>query len=189
MFAIPEQFSAATKSQIEAQLAVMNSFASTAFDSMQKVVDLNLNVVKSSLQESSAAAHQLFTAKDPQEFFSLSSAQAQPTAEKAIAYSRHLASIATSTQAEFAKTAETQIAETNRKVMSLIEELSKNAPAGSENAVAILKSAIGNANASYDQLSKTAKQAVETMEGNLTAAASQFVNAAEKTTSRSRKPA
>ena len=189
MFSIPEQFSAATKSQFEAQFAIMNSFASTAFDSVQKIVDLNLNVVKSSLQESGATAQQLITAKDPQEFFSLSSAQAQPNAEKALAYSRHLASIATSTQAEFAKTAETQIAETNRKVLSLVEELSKNAPAGSENAVALLKSAIGNANAGYDQLSKTAKQAVETLEGNLSAAASQFVNAAEKTTTRSRKSA
>jgi phasin family protein len=189
MFAIPEQFSAATKNQFEAQLAVMNSFASTAFESVQKIVDLNLNVVKSSLQESSATAHQLMTAKDPQEFFTLTSAQAQPNAEKAIAYSRHLASIATSTQAEFAKTTETQIAEANRKVMSLVEELSKNAPAGSENAVAMLKSAIGNANAGYDQFSKTAKQAVETLEGNLNTAASQFVSAAEKTTTRSRKSA
>lgn len=189
MFSIPEQFSAATKNQFEAQFAILNSFASTAFDSVQKIVDLNLNVVKSSLQESSVTTQQLITAKDPQEFFSLSSAQAQPNAEKALAYSRHLASIATSTQAEFAKTAETQIAETNRKVLSLIEELSKNAPAGSENAVAMLKSAIGNANAGYDQFSKTAKQAVETLEGNLNAAASQFVNAAEKTTTRSRKSA
>jgi len=189
MFAIPEQFSATTKNQFEAQLAVMNSFASTAFDSMQKIVDLNLNAVKSSLQESSATAHQLFTAKDPQEFFALSSAQAQPTAEKAIAYSRHLASIASSTQAEFAKATETQIAETNRKVLALIEELSKNAPAGSENAVAMLKSAIGNANAGYDHFSKTAKQAAETLEGNLNAAASQFVSEAEKTAARSSKSA
>lgn len=189
MFSIPEQFSAATKSQFESQFAILNSFAATAFDSMQKIVDLNLNVVKSSLQESGLTAQQLITAKDPQEFFSLTSAQAQPTAEKALAYSRHLAGIATSTQAEFAKTAETQIAESNRKVLSLVEELSKNAPPGSENAVAILKSAIGNANAGYDQFSKTAKQAVETLEGNLNAAASQFVTAAEKTTTRTRKAA
>lgn len=189
MFAIPEQFSAATKNQFESQLAIMNSLASTAFDSAQKIMDLNLNVVKSSLQESGSAAQQLFTAKDPQEFFSLSAAQAQPNAEKALSYSRHLASIISGTQAEFAKAAETQIAETNRKVLSLIEELSKNAPAGSENAIAILKSAIGNANAGYDQFSKTTKQAVEALEGNLSAAASQFVNAAEKTSTRARKAA
>ena len=189
MFTIPEQFSTATKNQFEAQLAILNSFASTAFDSVQKIVDLNLNVVKSSLQESSATAQQLISAKDPQEFFSLGTAQAQPTAEKALAYSRHLASIASSTQAEFAKVAETQIAETNRKVLSLVEELSKNAPAGSENAIAIIKSAIGNANAGYEQLSKTTKHAVETLEGNLNAAASQFVNATEKTTARARKSA
>jgi phasin family protein len=185
MFTIPEQFSAATKHQFEAQLAILNSLASTTFDSVQKIVDLNLNAAKTSLQESSATAQKLATAKDPQEFFSLSASHAQPNAEKA--YGRHLASIATSTQAEFTKAAETQIAETNRKVLSLIDELSKNAPAGSENAISILKSAIGNANAGYEQLSKTTKQAVEALEGNLNAAANQFVSAAEKTTTRTRK--
>lgn len=187
MFTIPEQFSAATKHQFESQLAILNSLASTTFDSVQKIVDLNLNAAKTSLQESSATAQKLATAKDPQEFFSLSASHAQPNAEKALAYGRHLASIATSTQAEFTKAAETQIAETNRKVLSLIDELSKNAPAGSENAVAILKSAIGNANAGYEQLSKTTKQAVEALENNLNSAANQFVSAAEKTTTRSRK--
>ncbi len=189
MFAIPEQFSAATKNQFETQLAILNSFTSTAFDSMQKIVDLNLNVVKSSLQEAGATTQQLISAKDPQEFFSLSTAQAQPTAEKALAYSRHLAGIASSTQAEFSKAAETQITETNRKVLSLVEELSKNAPAGSENAIAIIKSAIGNANAGYEQLSKTTRHAIETLEGNLNAATSQFVGATEKTTTRTRKSA
>ena len=41
MFTIPEQFSAATKHQFEAQLAILNSLASTTFDSVQKIVDLN----------------------------------------------------------------------------------------------------------------------------------------------------
>jgi phasin family protein len=187
MFSIPEQFSNATKTQFEAQLAMMTALTNKAFESVEKIVDLNMSAVKASLEESTAAAKQILTAKDPQEFFSLSAAQNQPNTEKALAYGRHLASIATSAQAEFTKAAEAQIADTSRKVMELVEEVSKNAPAGSENAVAMMKSAIGNANAGYEQLSKNTKQAVDALEGNLNNAVSQFTQAAEKTSSRAKK--
>jgi phasin family protein len=180
MFAIPEQFSNATKANFESQFAILASLTSKAFEGMEKLIDLNISAAKASLEESSAATRQLLSAKDPQEFFSLSAAQAQPNAEKAVSYGRQLASIAAGTQAEFTRAAETQIAETNRKVISLVDEVSKNAPAGSENVVAVLKAAIGNASAGYEQLSKTAKQAIETLEGNMNAAVSQFTEAAQK---------
>lgn len=182
MFSIPEQFSNATKANFEAQFAIFSALTNKAFEGVEKIVDLNLTAAKASLEESSITAKQLMSAKDPQEFFSLASAQAQPTAEKTMAYGRHLANIASSTSAEFSKAAETQIAETNRKVISLVEEVSKNAPAGSENAVAMFKSALGNANAGYEQFSKTAKQAAETIEGNVAQAVNQFSAAAAKVT-------
>jgi phasin family protein len=184
MFSFPEQFSAATKTNFEAQLALITALTNKAFESVEKVIDLNMNVAKASLEESTANVQQLMSAKDPQEFFSLSSAQAQPTAEKAFAYSRHLASIASSAQAEFAKAAEAQIAETNRKVIALVDEVSKNAPAGSENAIAFVKSAIGNANAGYEQVTKTTKQAVEALETNMNTAANQLFQAAAKANGR-----
>jgi phasin family protein len=180
MFSIPEQFSNATKANFEAQFAIFSTLTNKAFEGVEKFVDLNLTAAKASLEESSATTKQLLAAKDPQEFFSLAAAQAQPNAEKTIAYGRHLATIASSTGAEFSKAAETQIAETNRKVISLVEEVSKNAPAGSENAVALFKSAIGNANAGYEQFTKTAKQAVESLETNVSAAVNQFTAAAAK---------
>ena len=180
MFSIPEQFSNATKANFDAQFAIFSALTSKAFEGVEKFVDLNLTAAKASLEETSATTKQLLSAKDPQEFFSLASAQAQPSAEKTIAYGRHLATIASSTSAEFSKAAETQIAETNRKVISLVEEVSKNAPAGSENAVALFKSAIGNANAGYEQFTKTAKQAVESIETNLASAVNQFSAAAAK---------
>jgi phasin family protein len=177
----PEQFSAATKANFEAQIAMLTALTNKTFESVEKIIDLNMNVAKASLEESTATAKQILAAKDPQEFFSLTASQAQPTAEKAIAYGRHLANIASSAQAEFTKAAEEQIAETNRKVIALVEEVTKNAPAGSESAVAFVKSAIGNASAGFEQLSKTTKQAAETMEANMNTATSQFVQAAEKT--------
>jgi phasin family protein len=180
MFTTPEQFSAAAKANFEAQIAAISGFTTQAFENVAKIVDLNLNVAKNTFDESKAAAQLLLAAKDPQEFFKLSAAQAQPSAEKALEYGRSLAGIATSTQAEFTKAAEAQIAETNRKVIELVDSVSKNAPAGSEPALALVKSAIGNVNASYDQLSKTAKQAAEALEANVTSAVSQFTATATK---------
>ena len=187
MFNVSEQFSAATKANFEAQLAMLNTLTTKAFEGVEKFIELNVNATRASLEESAAATQQLLAAKDPQEFFSLSAAQAQPNTEKAIAYGRHLAGIASSTQAEFAKAAEAQIVEATRKVSALVDEVSKNAPAGSENAIAILKTVIGNAGAGYEQLSKTTKQAVEAIEANMANATSQFTQAtqaADKTTAR-----
>ena len=179
MFAIPEQFSNATKANFESQFAIFSSLSSKAFEGMEKLIELNMTAAKASLEESTIAARQLLAAKDPQEFFSLSAAQAQPTAEKALSYSRQVAAIAAGTQAEFTKAAELQIAETTRKVGTLVDEVTKNAPAGSENVVAMLKSSLGNANAGYEQITKTAKQAVEAMETNVNAAVTQFTEAAQ----------
>lgn len=180
MFTISEQLSAASKTNIEVQLSLLSTLTSKTFEGIGKMVELNLDAARASLEDSSAATRQLLAAKDPQEWMSLAAAQAQPNAEKALAYGRNLTTIATGVQTEFSKAAEVQIAETSRKLLELIEEVTKNAPAGSENAVALLKSAIGNANASYEQLSKTTKQAVETLEANLNNAVGQFTQPAAK---------
>lgn len=182
MFAIPEQFSNATKANLESQFALLSSLTTKTFEGLEKLVDLNINAAKATLEETSATARQLLAVKDAQQFFSLTAAQAQPSAEKALSYGRQLASIAAGTGAEFSKAAEAQIVEANRKVIALVDEVSKNAPAGSENVVAAVKTAISNANAGYEQFSKTAKQAVEAMESNFNSAVSQFSQTARKAT-------
>ena len=103
MFAIPEQFSNATKANFESQFALFSSLTNKAFEGVEKFVDLNITAAKASLEESSVATKQLLAAKDPQEFFTLTAAQAQPAAEKAIAYGRHLASIASGNSAAFSR--------------------------------------------------------------------------------------
>ena len=133
MFSYQDQFSAATKTHFQAQLDLINTLTTKAFEGVEKIIELNLSAAKASLEESTAAAQQFAAAKDPQELLSLAAAQAQPTAEKAAAYGRHLAGIVSATQAELTKAAEAQVAETSRKVTALVEEISKNAPAGSEN--------------------------------------------------------
>ncbi len=180
MFSNADQLSNATKASIDNQLAAMSDLANKALQSVAELVELNLATAKDSLATTSAAAQQMLAAKDAQEVLSLSSQQAQPNAEKALAYGRHLASIATKAQADFTKATEARIAETTKQVNKLIDDLSKAAPAGSENAIALLKASVANANAAYEQVSKASKHAIENLEENFNEAAKHFTAATEK---------
>lgn len=118
MFSFTEQFSAASKSQFETQLKIINAFASKTFEGAQQVIALNLSATKATVDKSSAAAKKLLEAKDPQEFFTLSATQA-PNLEQVLAYSRELFSIASKTQAELVQSAREQIKEVTAAATSI----------------------------------------------------------------------
>jgi len=114
MFTNADQLSNATKASIDAQLAVMSEITNKALHSVAELAELNIATAKATLEHASSAAQQLLAAKDAQEIFQLTSSQAQPNAEKMLAYSRHLAGIASKAQAELTKTTEARVAETSR---------------------------------------------------------------------------
>jgi len=187
MFTIPEQFSETAKAHFEAQLALINTLTKKAFESAEKMVELNLNAAKTTIGESLENSLELSSAKDPQAFIEAASAKAKPSAEQTMAYGRTLSELLKEQQTEFAKTAEILVADTSRKLSELVEEMSKNAPAGSESAIAVLKSVIANTSAGFEQLTRNTKQAVDALQANLEATTAQFVQAAEKTTKPARK--
>jgi len=172
----PEQFAAAQKTNLDTLFGLTNK----ALESVEKLVELNLQVVKSTIAESQENAQRALSVKDAQELLSLQASLAQPVAEKALSYGRHLYEIASATQAEFARVAEVQYEEQNRKVQALVENVAKNAPAGSETAVAVIKSAITAANTTYETVHKATKQAVEIAESNFNAAATAASKAASQ---------
>ncbi|TAL95539.1 MAG: phasin family protein [Paraburkholderia sp.] len=172
----PEQFAAAQKANLE----TLFGLTAKAFEGVEKLVELNLQVVKSTLAESQENAQRALSVKDAQELLALQANLAQPIAEKALSYGRHVYEIASATQAEFARVAEAQYEEQNRKVQSLVENVAKNAPAGSETAVAVIKSAITAANTTYETVHKAAKQAVELAESNFNAATTAASKAASQ---------
>ena len=117
---LSSEFSNATKTLFENQFAAFNALTNNVVGSVEKVVALNLAAVKSSTEETIAAAQQLFAAKDPQEFLALVTAQSKLNAEKVQSYGRHLADIASSTNAELSKVVEAQVAQTKDKVIALV---------------------------------------------------------------------
>jgi phasin family protein len=173
MFATPEQFANANKSAVEAWLTIAN----TAFVSVERLAALNLNTARSALEDSVANTKALFSAKDVQELANLQATLARPTVEKAVAYARSVYEIATEAQAQFSKIAEDQASEIKQSVALTLDKVARSAPAGSDVAVAAVKSAIAAANSAYDSMSKAAKQVAEIAEANVSAATDATVKA------------
>ena len=170
-----EQIFAAQKANLETLFGLTNK----AFEGVEKLVELNMQVAKTAMSEAADSAQAVLSVKDAQELMALQSSLLQPSAEKAAAYSRHLYDIATSTQAEVAKVTEGQVADAQKKFAALVETATKNAPAGSENAVALVKSAVAAANNAFESVQKAGKQAAEMAEANFTAATSSAVKATQ----------
>jgi phasin family protein len=174
-FLTPEQLVAANKANIETLFGLTNK----AFEGVEKLVELNLQVAKTALGEAAENTQALLAVKDAQELLALQASLLQPSAEKAAAYSRHLYDIAASTSAEVTKTAETQFADIQSKFMSAVDSAVKNAPAGTENAVTLVKSAITAANNAYESVHKAAKQAADIAEANFNAVTNTAVKASQ----------
>ncbi|QEI07034.1 phasin family protein [Pigmentiphaga aceris] len=175
MSAIPERAFASHKSNVEAVLA----FQSSAFSAFEKLIDLNVKVARATLDEASSRAQEILALKDPQQALAYTASIAQPSTDKVVAYGKHVYDIIAGVQAEIARLSEAQIAEHQQQITEALEQLAKNAPAGSESAVALLRSTLANASSAYDTLNKAARQAAEVAESNITAATNATFEAAD----------
>ena len=140
-----------------------------AFEGVEKLIELNISAAKNAIAEAAQNTQAVLSAKDPQELLALQTSLLQPAAEKAAAYSRYVYEIAASTGAEVTRVAEAQSAEAQAKFMAIVDTAVKNAPAGTENGVALIKSAVAAATNAIETAQKAAKQAAEVAEANFNA--------------------
>ncbi len=166
MFTTPEQFAAANKASVDAML----SLANTALASAERIAALNLNTARTLLEDGVANTKAILGAKNPQEALALSTAQAQPTVEKIVSYNRSLYEISTQSKEEVSKLLESQFADYQKQVSSLLEQATKNAPPGSDAAVAAVKSALTAASSAFDNMKNVVKQASDIAEANIASA-------------------
>jgi phasin family protein len=170
-----EQMMAAHKANLETLFGLTHK----AFEGVEKLVELNMQVAKTTLAETAEHTQAALSVKDAQELMALQAAMLQPSAEKAAAYSRHVYDILAGTNAEVTKVAEATVADSQKKVLALVDNAVKNAPAGTENAVALVKSAVAAANNAFESVHKASKQAAEVAEANFQAMTSTAVKATQ----------
>lgn len=174
----PEQLIASQKEHIEAFLQLSHK----SFAQVEKLVEHNLSTAKAALEESGDRLRDMLNVKDVQDLMSYNSGLIQPALEKAVAYNRGLYQLSTEASADVSKIAEENLAKMNKAIATAVDTLSRNAPAGSESVVALMKSSVSAANNAFDSITKAAKQAVETTEANLNAAANATIKAANAAT-------
>ncbi|WP_168789884.1 phasin family protein [Paraburkholderia aromaticivorans] len=105
------------------------ALSSSAFDGIEKLTALNLQVVKATLAENQALMAKALSSK-PEELFALSTSLAKPTAEKIAAYSRHVYEIMSGVQIALSATAPSQYQQFQRDAQGFVENLTKNASLG-----------------------------------------------------------
>ena len=180
-----EQIVAAQRANVETLFGLTHK----AFEGVEKIVELNLTASKAALSEASGHTQTMLSVKDAQELLALQSSLFQPLAEKAVAYNRHLYEIATGTGAHFHGTVEGKVAEAQNAFHAMVDNAAKNAPAGSEAAVAAFKTAVAAGSNALETVQKAVKQATEVAESNYKTFAETALSAATTTTASPRKSA
>jgi len=176
MYQTPEQLVALNKANLE----VAMKFAGVALQGAERILDLQLKAAKTAFADSVENAKTIAAVKDLQQLAALKDSMAQPTLEKATAYAKSVYDVTTATQAEFGKLVEEQVSEFNKQVVTALDKMVKNAPAGSEVGIAAFKSGIAAVNSAYDNLSKVAKQFQDVTQSNIEAVAKQAVSGVKK---------
>src|SRR5690606_41359023 len=103
----PEQFAALGQANLESLM----SLAGSAIARAERLAELNLNTVRSVLEDSMATTKKLAEAKNPQDLVSLQTELTKPLIVTAVSYARRVLSIASQGQQEDSCSCETQTAE------------------------------------------------------------------------------
>jgi phasin family protein len=162
---VVDQISSATQSQIDS----LSRASEIAIQGLERVSEIQIQAAKSAIADAVEAGKTWASIKNPQEWVAFNSNLIQPSVEKAAGYARSVYDAVAGTQAELSKLVEERVAEANKAFVANLDQAAKSGPAGSEVAVAAVKTAIAAANTAYDNITKATKQVVDITEANIAA--------------------
>jgi phasin family protein len=155
-------FADAGKSSVER----LQSLAAEARQGAQQLAELNLQATKTTLAELVQLSQAVLSAKSPAEAAQLQAAALRAAPQKALAYSRQVKEILEAATASQRSAFEAQIVDVQAKFLEAVQGALKNAP-GSENTVALVKSAVAAANNAYEGVNKASKQVTDALDANV----------------------
>ena len=145
------------------------------FEGVEQLARLNLQAGKSTLDQCAEACRAVLGMSDPQQLVVLQAATVEPTAAKWTGYAGQVYAIMAATGAELRQLAEQNANEVQGQVVSAVEAALANAPAGSEGATALVKTAFAACNSAFQNAQEAWRQAgqaadaqVESMTASLT---------------------
>ena len=141
-----------------------------SLNSAERLLALQLGFAKSALGDATRAARAASATQDPQQLLALRTKAAEEAMSQWLEYSRGLYEAPADAPAPLAEPGEERLAEMQRAVTDTVEQAAKGAPAGSDVAVAAMKSSLAAATAAFDSFTKAARHAASFTDASVKAA-------------------
>ncbi|MBV8466684.1 MAG: phasin family protein [Burkholderiales bacterium] len=152
--------------QLEAALRV----ARMTLDGAEKLIRLQLETAKQTVEDSARTAARLSEVKDVQSALAVRTELTEHAASSLLNLSRNVYELAAQAQGELVHMAQQQ-AQANQKLFAEgLENVSKASPAGGDVMSSALKSSFAATQAAFDSLTKAARQVTEFADASMKAA-------------------
>ena len=136
----------------------LTDISGMAFEKFEQLNDLNIKHTKSSMADTNEAFSAMLEVKDPREFMDIAQKTTGLLPSKMSSYFKEVYKINSELLKSGSEYVETESEEFNKVINDQVEEISKNAPAGTEGVVAMTKSSLAASSSTYESMTKAAKQ-------------------------------
>lgn len=164
-----------------AQRAAVNALVSvgnTALSSAERMAALNLHAVREAMVDFAEGTQRMLSVKSPRDAVDLQNQLAKPQVEKGMLYSRSLYEMSTAAQEDAAQIIEDQYNGFMASMTELANQIAKATPAGSEVAVAAIRSTMRSANEAFDRFNDAVMRFTEVTEDSVATMSHATVKAA-----------
>lgn len=140
-----------------ANVEAIHSLAHTSLKATERLMNLNLGLARSSLRLGADCARPA-PGGDWRQVVSQQNSGLRKGAEEAASYLRSIYDLSAETQAELNEVISSRVGELSESVNELLDALAQSAPAGSGNAMGLIKSAFAGTCSAYAQMMKAGAQ-------------------------------
>jgi phasin family protein len=127
MYPFPQSIAPAVRTHVDAQTAFLNDVSKSIFRSYQQMLNLNIQLVQTLVEETALASKQVLSADRQTDVLNAAASRAQPTSDKLRAYQQHITRLAADTQVDIARVTEQHVQNTTRTARALADEVARDA--------------------------------------------------------------
>ncbi len=170
-----EQTFAATQENLQNFLALQESVG----NALAKMYDLNTQAIKNSISNFTQATKTIVNSRPQEQHNAITQALA-PIQQQVIDYNKQLFDLFSQVKQDIQNNVEDIQQDCQRYACAAVENISKNAPLGTEPLVSYLKSAVNATTKVFEGVSKATQQAVSATANNFNNHAEHVINEVQK---------
>jgi phasin family protein len=125
MYPYSQAVTPAVRTHLEAQTSYLNDVSKSLFRSFQQMIELNIQLAQTMLEETTTASQQLLTSERQTDAIGAAASRAQPAADKLRAYQQHISRVAADAQVDLTRVTEEHVQKTSQTARALADEVAR----------------------------------------------------------------